>query len=611
MCGILGGINVERDVLTKTLPFLKHRGPDDSGEYFNEKIGLLHTRLSIQDLQSGHQPFYYKDLIIVLNGEIYNHIELRAKYCLVCKTNSDTETLLMLYHRFGTDILPELDGMFAFAIYNVRSRILTIVRDRAGKKPLYYFSKNGKFAFGSELNALKNVVSSGINYQNIHQYLRYNFTGSSTPYQDISELEAGCWISINADTLELKKKNWWAIMTFYQNQETGNFPDILNKLDNLLDKSVASRLFSSDLEVGAFLSGGIDSGLIVAMASKHVSKLKTFTVGFEGFYDESILARTVSERYNTEHIDIRIEFNDLANEVETILSNYGEPFGDSSAIPSFYVSREAKKYLTVILNGDGADEIFAGYRRYVPFAYYDIFKSPPFFQMVSGKLGYILPFPKDKHNYYNYVYRLLNLAGLPPLNCYLSATVDTFEGYENMLHCNGDPFTELHAFIENINKSRLSGLQKIMCIDFSFQLPNDLLVKMDIATMANSLEGRSPFLGKSILEFAPSLSDNVKIKGVKTKYILRELARRYLPETIITQPKRGFEVPLKNWTDTILKELVYDYLGGDTFSEEFVNKRFIKDLLDKKANVAPEKRAKMLWYMLALEIWYHRCYLSR
>ncbi|HBE42176.1 MAG TPA: asparagine synthase (glutamine-hydrolyzing) [Bacteroidales bacterium] len=610
MCGILGGINIENERLLKALPLLKHRGPDEKGVFFFKNIGLLHTRLCIQDIKSGHQPFKYEDLVLIYNGEIYNHLELRVKYNLVCKTKSDAETLIMLYHKLGFEVLHELDGMFAFAIYDMRTRTISLARDRAGKKPVYYYCRDGKFAFGSELNALRHLDSFEIDYKNIYQYLRYSCTAGSTPYKDICELEAGTWASIDINSLELRLERWWSIFDFYQKQESVKFNDALLELNNLLNKSVSSRLFSSDLEVGAFLSGGIDSGIITAIASNHISKLKTFTIGFEGMYDESELAEIVSRRYDTEHIQIGITFGDLSNDIEQILSNYGEPFGDSSAIPSFLISREAKKYISVVLNGDGADELFAGYRRYVPFAHFDLFKTGNTTRTLAGVIASFLPFPRNKQSKYNYIYRLLELAGKVPLMSYLSSTVDTFEGYENMLNNDSHPFDVMKTFIEEINNSGLSGLQKIMCIDFQFLLPNDLLVKMDIATMANSLEGRSPFLSKEILEYAPLLDDSYKIRGLNTKFILRELAKKYLPKVITSQPKRGFEVPLKKWIETDLRELVFDYLSGNTLSQEFVNKNFIMNLLENRASVAPEKRAKMLWYMMALEIWYRKCYLK-
>ena len=285
--------------------------------------------------------------------------------------------------------------------------------------------------------------------------------------------------------------------------------------------AVKRRLESSDLEVGCFLSGGIDSGLVTAIASGIIVILKTFTVSFEGEYDEAPLAKLVAEKYKTHHTEINISFDHLKNDVEKILSNYGEPFFDSSAMPSYYVSKEAKKYLTVILNGDGADELFAGYRRYVPFSKYDFFKKNLLVKNGASFFKKILPPSNNKKSKYNYLYRLASLASKSHLEIYLSAGVDIFEDYEQyILQPDFDYLSTMKKDFDVIATANLSGLKKIMNMDFDTNLFSDLLVKMDIATMANSLEGRSPFLSKEIFEYAPSINDKFKINGTTTKYLL-------------------------------------------------------------------------------------------
>ena len=273
------------------------------------------------------------------------------------------------------------------------------------------------------------------------------------------------------------------------------------------------RVESSDLEVGSFLSGGIDSGIVSAIAKEYNSTLKTFTVSFDGEYDEAPLARLVADRYKTDHHEIRISYDHLRDDVEKILANYGEPFLDSSAIPSYYVSREAKKHLTVILNGDGGDEIFGGYRRYVPFAKYDFFKPGFFVRNAAALFHSLLPAPRNRKSQYNYMYRLADLARKRSLPSYLSATIDSFEGFEEQLTGSDSVLGQVQKDFDIINQSSLTGLQKIMNLDFDNILAGDLLVKMDIATMAHSLEGRSPLLSKELLEYIPALPDHYKIKG--------------------------------------------------------------------------------------------------
>lgn len=609
MSGILGGINIDINKFQSAGKLLNHLGPDDQGEFSFENLYLFHRRLCLQNIEEGKQPFYYKTYTLIFNGKIYNHFDLRKRYKLNCRTNSDVETFLHLYDRFGLESLSLLDGMFAFALFNKDTYSLLLVRDRAGEKPLYISKENGCFIFCSELNALKSIINVQIDYQNIYEYLRYSFINSSTPYKNILEIPAGSYYDINIKTLLSVQKRWWKIDDFYELKTTLSFPGIIEKTDDILHKSISDRLKTSESEAGVFLSGGIDSGLITSIASKYNNSLKTFTITFKGQFDESSGAELISKKYNTIHKNIEISFSDLQNQLEKILANYGEPFGDSSAVPSYYVSREAKKYLSVILNGDGADELFGGYRRYVPFSSYDFFKSSSLIRNISQSISFLLPFPNNKQKTYNYIYRLIDLSRKDPVNAYLSATVDTFEGYTKYFISQDDMFLEMHKYLDHLNLKNLSGLQKIMCLDFNFILTNDLLVKMDIASMANSLELRTPFFNNELLEFAPTIADRYKIKGITTKYILRELAKKYLPVNIINQPKRGFEVPLRAWIESELKEIIFDYLSGDTFSENFIQKSFIEQLKNFKVKVAPEKRAKMLWRLLALEIWYKKCYL--
>ncbi|MFZ1534174.1 MAG: asparagine synthase (glutamine-hydrolyzing), partial [Chitinophagaceae bacterium] len=609
MCGIAGSINFSLDIpkLTKDL---WHRGPDDQATFTEANLQLHHHRLSILDIASGHQPMHLEHLTIIFNGEIYNHQEVRKKYNLSCKTNSDTETILHAYAKLGADCLQDFDGMFAMAIFDRSKNEIFIARDRAGKKPLYYYTKGETFVFASELNALRNQLDVAVNETHIQQYMRMGyFYKSSTPYRDVNELPAGSYATVSLHHPVVRLVKWWNIHSFYQRKSTDDIDTALSKTDAFLHTAVKNRLESSDLEVGSFLSGGIDSGLVTAIASQYNNKLKTFTVSFDGEYDEAPLAKLVAERYHTDHYEIKIFFDNLTGEIEKILSNYGEPFFDSSAIPSYYVSAAAKKKLTVILNGDGGDEIFGGYRRYVPFAKYDFFKSGTATKKIAGLLHALMPVTNNKRSKYNYIYRLTDLARKNNLPVYLSSTIDSFEGLEKFLVNDKSYLDLVETDFESMNQSSLSGLQKMMNLDFDNILPGDLLVKMDIATMAHSLEGRSPLLCKDLLEYVPSLPDNYKIKGSQTKYILRKLAEKYLPAELINQPKRGFEIPLKKWIDNELKDMIASYiLSPNAYCKNFVQPGFIENLWNRKIKTGDEKRAKMLWTLFALEVWYKKCY---
>jgi asparagine synthase (glutamine-hydrolysing) len=576
MCGIAGSINVSKDVVKNFTTSLYHRGPDAQNYFYHDNVNLVHTRLAIQDVEAAHQPMSYKEYTLIFNGEIYNHLELRDTLKeFSFKTFSDTETLLYLLIKYHDKALNMLDGMFAFSLFNATTKELFLARDRAGKKPLYFYHDNQKFLFASELNSLKNATKLLINEQNIQEYFRLGFMyKQSTPYQNVTELLPAHFMTINTKTLKIKTEQYFNIESFYHDKSNMSFEESLDKCDTLLHTAVRSRLESSDLEVGTFLSGGIDSGLITAIASKYKKDLKTFTVAFDSpdttIFDESSLAFDVAQKYNTEHTKININFNNLHNDLETILSSYGEPFSDSSAIPSYYVSQEAKKSLTVILNGDGADELFAGYRRYVPFSKINFFNLP---QTIKSGAGFLE-------------------------NIFIRQNAQ-----KESLH-------NLEQSLQHINNLKLNGLDSLMLADFGIILPGDLLPKIDIATMAHSLEGRSPFLSKELLEFAPTLPSTHKINGKTTKYILRELSKKYLPEHIINQPKRGFEIPLKHWVNHQLKDTIHDYLSGSSYSSEFIDKNWIQNLLDDTLSIAPEKRAKMLWNLISLEIWHKKVYLS-
>ena len=611
MCGIAGSVNFKlsyRQVNNKML----HRGPDEQNGFTADNVDLYHLRLSIVDIAGGKQPMQLDNrYTIIFNGEIYNHSEIRSTLGLTGSTASDTETLLLLYRKMGTDMLNLLDGMFVFVIYDQQEKKLFIARDRAGKKPLYYYQDADKIVFASELNCLKGLLPLQMNEANFYHYLRLgSFYKQLTPYKHVTELNAGSFLLIDCSTLELQEKRWWNINEFYKQNSHDNFESALKKTDQFLNAGVKRRLESSDLEVGSFLSGGIDSGLVTAIASRYTNKLKTFTVSFAGEYDEAPLAKLVADKYKTNHTEIKISFDNLQQDVEKIIANYGEPFFDSSAIPSYYVSKEARKHLTVILNGDGADELFGGYRRYVPFAQYDFFKATALVKNTAGLAKKLLPITDNKKSRYNYLYRLTSLASKNSLEIYLSAGVDIFEDYEqNMLNAPASYLQLLQDDFNELAGADMSGLKKIMNIDFDVNLFSDLLVKMDIATMSNSLEGRSPFLCKELLEYIPGINDNYKIKGSTTKYLLRQLAKKYLPEQLINQPKRGFEIPLKNWVNHELKEIIYDYLGSNNaLSRQFVKPAFIQSLLDNTIKIAAEKRAKILWTLFSMEVWYKNIY---
>jgi len=608
MCGIFGTLNLAvSNRASEIFSGLYHRGPNARGLSIEDNVELFHTRLSIQDLNvTGRQPMHHHGLTIVFNGEIYNHMELRKEYGIHAESNSDTKSLLMLFELMGMRMLDKLDGMFAFAIYDQFRNELFLARDRAGKKPLYIFNQGNGFAFSSELNILNQMFKPDIDYSSLsaYLYLGYHYR-KATPYNSVRELENGHYLKINTKSGKQTQIKWFDMSSCYQQKNRLSYEESIDELDRKLKLSVNRRIDSSDLEIGSFLSGGIDSGLITAMAALHKPSLKTFTVRIDGSYDESPLALQVAQKYDTQHTVVDISFADLKNNIEQILINYGEPYCDNSAIPSYYVAQAAKKYVNVVLNGDGADELFGGYRRYVPFKYFDFLNSGNLSRISAKMLSGILPMAHEKKSSYNYIYRLLKFASYSNvLKTYSAATSDIMVGYEDQFLIHPD-LDDINHDLQKINQLNLSPLKKLLLMDFQTILFSGLLPKMDIATMAHSLEGRSPFLSKELLEFAPGLSDDYKINGLNTKYILRDLSKKYLPKDLISQPKRGFEIPLKNWVENQLKDIINDYLlSGDSLYPSIIRKNFVLDLINKRVKTSDEKRAKILFDVFALEVWY-------
>jgi len=570
MCGIAGfNFKVKKDYILKKL---YHRGPDEDGFFEDKNFSFFHTRLSIQDIKKGHQPFFYKNYMIVFNGEIYNHLELRKNLEVNWTTSSDTETLLHLYLKYGENMFDMLDGMFSFVIYDGKK--LFLARDRSGKKPLYIYQKENKFGFSSEINVFK-FLDLTIDEDDIKQFLSTGFCESG--YKEITEFPSGHY---GYFTTSLKTYRYFDILDYYKLPKIKN---PLEELDKILTKSVKNRLISSDVEVGAFLSGGIDSGLVVAKASEY-QQLKTFTIRFDGQFDESNLASLVAKKYNTTHeiIDIKI---DVKDNIEKILLNYGKPFFDSSAIPSYFVSKAAKQQVKVILNGDGADEIFGGYRRYIP-----LIKG---LDKIAKNFQFILPLlnPQNRGKLM-FIYRLIRASGKDGIEWYNTLLNDLFV---DIYKFDGKKLNKLDKFIKEL---KLDSFEKLIYLDFELNLKG-LLMKMDIASMSNSLEGRSPFLSKYFLEFVPRIDKNQKI----SKKVLRELAKKYLPNELLTAPKRGFEIPLTNWVNGELNEMIMSYLKNG-FYKNFIDEKIVKNIIDRKIKLPEDRRAKILYLLFTLELWY-------
>ncbi|OED36849.1 asparagine synthase (glutamine-hydrolyzing) [Chromatiales bacterium (ex Bugula neritina AB1)] len=603
MCGIAGSINTSLNT-DEVIRSMGHRGPDRQSSESIDNVILVHARLSIIDSAGGAQPMRRNDLVIVFNGEIYNHKSLRQQFDLNCTTESDTETLLALFELLGTDCLKFLDGMFAFAIYNTRKKEITLARDRAGEKPLYYWKNGSSFMFASELNTIKSAQPLEVDEGSICNFLSSGVMyGKKTPYLDTEELLPGHFIELNTIEVKPSGSKWFSLEHGYNrdNSKTRSLKSCIDFVDEALNSAVRNQLLSSDLEVGAFLSGGIDSGLVCAMASLNQAQLKTFTVSFKGQFDESELANATAKMYKTDHTVLSIDYADLEDNIHSIISNYGEPISDDSIVPTWYVCRAAKEHVTVVLTGDGADEIFGGYRRYIPYSRLDLFQT----SNSTGKLREALRFlpnpSTNKHNSYSYLHRFLALLGKNGTDRYISSTTQVSSSELLQKQQGVDFLADYNSLAESKN---LSSLDKLMIMDFHALLGTTLLPKMDIGSMAHSLETRTPFLAKEVLDNAPSIPGKYKIKGTTTKYILRELSKKYLPADVTTAPKRGFETPLVNWVDGLLRHVIHDSLSTpNAYVRQFYSRNYVDKLLNTNI-LPPTQRARMIWMLFCTEVWY-------
>jgi len=624
MCGITGivrsdGAQIDRELLARMNDAIRHRGPDDDGFYFGDGVGLGMRRLSIIDLKSGHQPIHNSDRTawIVFNGEIYNYRELRKQ--LEARghqfyTDSDTEAIVAAYDEYGTDCPRYLRGMFAFAIWDERAKSLFLARDRVGKKPLLYAQLNGQLVFGSEFMALLQHpdVSRDVNFEAIHHYLSFSCVPAPlTAYQSIRKLQPGH--SLLWKNGEIKLERYWELDFSHKisisEEEAGE------RVVDLLRDAVRVRLMS-EVPLGAFLSGGIDSSAIVAlMAQESSEKVKTFSIGFEEQdFSELHHARRVAEHVGAEHHEFIVR-PDAMEILPTLVEHYGEPFADSSAVPSYYVSRETRKYVTVALNGDGGDECFAGYERYAAMNLAQRYAKVLPAVIRNGVIRNVaraLPEFQSRTNPLRKAQRFLAAASLSPVQRYLR-WVSSFDEQAKLNLYSSDFRSETAAFstigfLEPwFAKANGAGIvDASLLTDTMTYLPNDLLVKMDIASMTVSLEARSPFLDHHLMEFAASLPESLKLRGMTTKYLLKRVLKQFVPEENLTRAKMGFGVPIGHWFRGTMQPFLRETLLSEkALSRGLFNRASVRQLIDQ--HVANKvNHDHRLWCLLMLELWFQR-----
>lgn len=624
MCGICGkicspGKKADEALIRKMCGVITHRGPDDEGTFIHENVGLGMRRLSIIDIEGGHQPMFNEDktICIVYNGEIFNFKEERKKLIQkghFFKTNSDTEVILHLYEEFGIDCISYLRGMFAFALWDKKKQELYLVRDRFGIKPLHYYISNKSLLFGSEIKSIlqDHEVPREINYKALNDYFTFMYVPApETIFKDIYKLEPAHFLVYKNGEVRIEK--YWdypETKTIHCSEEEYCF-----ELKKRLKESIKLSTIS-DVPLGVFLSGGIDSSLIVALLSEISSqRIKTFSIGFgkEKNYNELTYARCVSEQFQTEHYEYNIE-PDAIDILPKLIRHFDEPFADASAIPTYYLSKMACEKITVALSGEGGDETFAGY----PSRYYwdqkaEYIQNLPL-GLKNGFLGKImdvLPMPRNLYfqNKIRQLKKFTSFAGQPQPERY----TNWFSIFTSELKTN--LYTkEFMSNIDDLESYRIYAtyfelrkkdhvLNKMLYVDSKVLLPGDLLTKADRVSMANSLEVRVPYLDHTLVEYAWNLPPSVKLKGRTTKYILRKLAAQLLPQNIVKRKKQGFEVPISSWFKGDLNRYAKEILSEDMIKKrKLFNPAGVKWIIDR-VDDGIWHYGPHLYALIVFEIW--------
>ncbi|MEM5830965.1 MAG: asparagine synthase (glutamine-hydrolyzing) [Candidatus Aenigmatarchaeota archaeon] len=623
MCRITGfwDFNYKGDydldfVLTEMRDSLRHGGPDDAGNYVEKENGLAlaNRRLAILDLSPlGHQPMVddRNEIIVVFNGEIYNFQEIKKELKNLgykFKSNSDTEVIIYAYKHWGLDCIQRFRGMFAIVIWNKRSKKLILIRDRIGVKPLYYYFKDGIFMFASETRAfLKHPkFKKEISKEGLFLFFRYGYI--FYPYsiwQDVCKLEPGSYLIIDKNQ-NIKKEKYWSIEKVYEKyfeNENKKFDEneLIEKLEQILLDSFKLRLVS-DVPVGIFLSGGIDSSTVTAILQKNISqKLKTFTIGFyEEKYDESKWAKKIAEYLGTDHTEIFCSIKEALEIIPKLPEIYDEPFGDSSAIPTHLVSKIAREKVKVILSGDGGDEFFGGYDKY--WVYKVILNYPFIFnKYFSSLFKLILNMKKEDPYRIEKFIKLLHKKTAVEKFSYISSCF--LDDYNDLVKDDFLISKEITFSIDDENLKSLPPVVQWMLIDAKYYLSEDILTKVDRASMAVALETREPLLDHKILEFVAPLHLKYKFTKNSGKYILKKLLAKYLPRELFERPKHGFSIPQFEWLKNELKELVEITLSKDEIEKYGILEYNHVDKIKKEFYNNSLKNHFKLWYVFIFQLW--------
>jgi len=619
MCGIVGIVNwngkdVYEEQLKSQTSTLAHRGPDGEGYYIYKNAGLGQRRLSIIDLSLGKQPMSNEDasVWITYNGEIYNFLDLKKELESKghrFKTNSDTEVIVHGYEEWGENVVKRLRGMFAFGILDQRRNQIFLARDRVGIKPLVFYAGQEKFIFASEIKAIlkDKDVKREINYRALNDYFEYGYVPApETIFKNVWKLKPAHFLLINlSSSTNCKQVKYWELN--YESNETLKEKEIVESLITLLKESIDIRLIS-DVPLGALLSGGIDSSTVVRLMSDVAGEqIKTFSIGFdEKEFSETSYSRQLAQIIGSKHFEHTVN-PDIRELLPKLVYHFDEPFSDASAIPTYYVSKMARQNVTVCLSGDGGDEVFAGYERYNHCMGMGILDFLPirYRSMIFRKLSRI--YPKGLKGS-----QFIRGLGYHPNERFLDYIKNQYGYIEKKRIFVDDIFHEIQKKTGNFEYLRSSfndqlkdPLTRYLDLDMRTYLPNDILTKVDITSMMNSLEIRVPLLDHKLIEFAAKIPHDFKLRNGQNKYILKKAMQELLPKEILTRKKMGFGVPLRYWMANELKDIPHEYLLNKSKISGLLNPKLLKEIvLDNERLLYKSPTGAKLWWVLFFEMWY-------
>ncbi len=631
MCGIAGFVDFNKtssnDILEKMTNTLLHRGPDASGIkiFDSEKIqiGFGHRRLSIIDLsESATQPMQYKHLWITFNGEIYNFIEIKKEleslnHAFI--SNSDTEVILHAFEVWGIECLQKFIGMFAFVIYDILKEEIFCVRDRAGVKPFFYYWRDGLFMFASELKAFHKHphFKKEINLDAVVAFMQFgNVPTPHSIFTSCYKLKAGHYIKFDIQHSTFNIQQYWNVYDSYNKPKLDiSFSEAKIETEKILFSAFNYRMVA-DVPVGVFLSGGYDSACVTALLQKDNSqKIKTFTIAVPDIgLNEAPYAKEVSKHLNTEHYEYKCTQKEALELIKNLPYYYDEPFADSSAIPTTLVCLMARKQVTVALSADGGDEIFAGYNRYDYLMKHGKLLNhlPAFIRKgASGLMNSVsadkIPILKHKYNFSNRYQKIKSLLNNPSHQNIMLNLTKQFDNDElQHLFKNQTNDLETAYLSEELKPEFYSPLTFMQAIDYQTYLLDDILQKVDRASMTSSLEGREPFLDHRIIEFVAQLPDNYKYNNGIKKYILKEIVHQYIPKSLMDRPKMGFAIPIEKWLMTDLKPQVLEYLNSNTIDKQGIFD--VQEIEKVKRDFFGGKKelATKIWHLFMFQLWYQK-----